>query len=134
MIFETNAEFRYNIATVLPNTFIIRGAVFTDIGNIWNLPNRTNRNNDTVVFHLKNLYRDLSVSAGAGVRFDFIGLFLLRIDFGLRVKDPALPFSDKNNGWKNPKPSLANFFSNKEEHRQWRYENFNLSLGINYPF
>ena len=134
MIFETNAEFRYNIATVLPNTFIIRGAVFTDIGNIWNLPNKTNRNNDTVVFHLRNFYRDLSVSAGAGIRFDFIGLFLLRIDFGLRIKDPALPFSDKNNGWKNPKPSLANFFSNKEEHRQWRYENFNLSLGINYPF
>ncbi|MFN5333609.1 MAG: BamA/TamA family outer membrane protein [Bacteroidota bacterium] len=134
MIWETNAEFRYNIATIIPNTFVIRGALFTDIGNIWNLPNQTNRNNDTVVFHLKNLYRDLSVSAGTGFRFDFTGLFMIRLDFALRMKDPALPTSEKNYGWRNPKPSLANFFSSKEEHRQWRYENFNLSIGINYPF
>jgi hypothetical protein len=76
----------------------------------------------------------LSVSAGTGFRFDFIGLFMIRLDFALRMKDPALPSSEKNYGWRNPKPSLANFFSSKEEHRQWRYENFNLSIGINYPF
>ncbi|MBU6158107.1 MAG: BamA/TamA family outer membrane protein [Bacteroidetes bacterium] len=134
MIFEVNAEYRFNVATVIPDAFIIRGACFTDIGNVWNLPNKTNHGNDTVVFHLKNFYRDLSVSLGTGIRFDFVGLFLLRIDFALRVKDPALPFSNNNNGWKNPKASLANFFGRTEEHRQWRYENFNVSLGINYPF
>jgi hypothetical protein len=134
MIWEANAEFRYNIATIIPNTFIIRGALFTDIGNIWNLPNSTNRNNDTIVFRLKNFYRDLSVSAGTGFRFDFIGLFMIRIDLGLRIKDPSIPNSSNNYGWRNPKPSLANLISGKEEHRQWRYENFNLSIGINYPF
>ena len=59
MLFETNAEFRYNIATIIPNTLVIRGAFFADIGNVWNLPNKTNRGNDTVVFRIKNLYANL---------------------------------------------------------------------------
>lgn len=134
MIWEANAEYRYNIATIIPNTFVIRGALFTDIGNVWNLPNKTNQNNDTVVFRLKNFYRDLSVSAGTGIRFDFIGLFMLRVDIALRMKDPSLPSSEKNNGWRDPKVTLADIFSNEDVHSQWRYENFNLSIGINYPF
>ena len=134
MIFEANAEYRFNVATVVPDAFILRGALFTDIGNVWNLPNKTNQRNDTVVFHLRNFYRDLSVSLGSGIRFDFVGLFLLRIDFALRIKDPSLPFSNRNNGWKNPNLSIANLFGRQDENRQWRYENFNVSFGINYPF
>ena len=134
ILFEANAEFRYNIATIIPNTFVIRGALFTDIGNIWNFQKESNRNNDTVVFRWKNLYRDLSVSAGTGFRFDFIGLFMLRLDLGLRVKNPALPFSENNFGWRWPAVNFARVFGTKDEHRQWRYENFNFSLGINYPF
>ncbi len=134
MILEANVEYRYNIATILPNTFVIRGALFTDIGNVWNFQNRSNQNNDTVVFRLKNFYRDLGVSVGSGFRFDFVGLFLLRVDFGFRVKNPALPFSQTNNGWRIPDINIANIFGNKEANRQWRYENFNFSLGINYPF
>jgi hypothetical protein len=134
ILFETNAEFRYDILTILPNTFVIRGALFTDIGNIWNFEKASNRQNDTVVFRLRNFYRDLSVSTGTGFRFDFIGLFMLRLDIGLRVKNPALPFSSENNGWRWPDVTLARIFSNKEANRQWRYENFNFSLGINYPF
>jgi len=134
ILFETNAEFRYDIVTIIPNTFVIRGALFTDIGNIWNFQKESNRNNDTVVFRWRNFYRDLSVSTGTGFRFDFIGLFMLRLDFGLRVKNPALPFSEKNDGWRWPAVNFARVFGGKEEHKQWRYENFNFSLGINYPF
>jgi outer membrane protein insertion porin family len=134
IIFEANAEYRYNIATILPNTFVIRGALFTDIGNVWNFQNKSNRNNDTVVLRMKNFYRDLGVSVGSGFRFDFVGLFLLRVDFGFRVKNPALPFSQTNNGWRIPDINFANIFGSKEANRQWRYENFNFSLGINYPF
>ncbi len=134
ILFEANAEFRYDIATIIPNTFVIRGALFTDIGNIWNFKKESTRNNDTVVFNWRNFYRDLGVSAGTGFRFDFIGLFILRFDLGLRVKNPALPFSDKNYGWRWPSVNFARVFGTKEEHRQWRYENFNFSLGINYPF
>ncbi|MFN8266026.1 MAG: BamA/TamA family outer membrane protein [Chitinophagaceae bacterium] len=134
MMFEANVEYRYNIATIWPNTLVLRGALFTDIGNVWNMRNKSNIGNDTVVFTFKNFYRDLGVSAGTGLRIDFIGLFLLRFDFGFRVKNPALPFSNENNGWRLPKFSLANLVRNREIDRQWRYENFNFSLGINYPF
>ena len=133
-VFEANAEYRYNIYTVIPNTFVVRGALFTDVGNVWNFRNRSNIGNDTVVIQLKNFYRDLGVSAGTGVRFDFVGLFVIRLDFALRIKNPSKPFSDKNNGWRIPDVSWANILSSREINRQWRYENFNFSLGINYPF
>ena len=131
---EANAEYRFNIASVIPNTFVIRGALFTDVGNVWNFRNKSNRGNDTAVFQIKNLYRELGVSMGSGLRFDFVGLFLLRLDFGFRVKNPAHPFIEENNGWRFPKVSLAHLVRGRDIDRQWRYENFNLSLGINYPF
>ncbi|HEX4956676.1 MAG TPA: BamA/TamA family outer membrane protein [Lacibacter sp.] len=133
-IFEANAEYRYNIYTVIPNTFVIRGALFTDIGNVWNFRNRSNIANDTVVLKLREFYRELGVSGGTGVRFDFIGLFILRLDFGLRFKNPSRPFSEKGNGWRIPDVTWKNIFSSGEANKQWRYENFNFSLGINYPF
>jgi outer membrane protein insertion porin family len=133
-VFEANAEYRYNIYTVLPNTFVIRGALFADVGNVWNFRNTSNIGNDTVVLKMKDFYRELGVSAGTGFRFDFIGLFILRFDFGLRFKNPSKPFSDKNAGWRFPALSWSRIFSSGEANRQWRYENFNFSLGINYPF
>ncbi|MBS4066950.1 MAG: BamA/TamA family outer membrane protein [Chitinophagaceae bacterium] len=133
-IFEANAEYRYNIYTVIPNTFVIRGALFTDVGNVWNFRNSSNIGNDTVVLKLKEFYRELGVSAGTGVRFDFIGLFILRLDFGLRFKNPSKPFSEKGNGWRVPDVTWRHIFSSGELNKQWRYENFNFSLGINYPF
>ncbi len=133
-IFEANAEYRYNIFTVIPNTFVVRGALFTDAGNVWNFRNKSNLGNDTVVLQMKNFYRQLGVSAGTGLRLDFVGLFVIRLDFGLRVKNPSLPFSKVNNGWRIPEVSWRNLFSSREANRQWRYENFNFSLGINYPF
>ena len=133
-IFEANAEYRYNIYTVIPNTFVIRGALFTDVGNVWNFRNSSNIGNDTVVLKLKEFYRELGVSAGTGVRFDFIGLFILRLDFGLRFKNPSKPFSEKGNGWRVPDVTWRHIFSSGETNKQWRYENFNFLLGINYPF
>lgn len=134
IIFETNVEYRYNIVTIWPDALILRGALFVDAGNIWNFRNKNNIGNDTVVFQLKNFYRDLGVSAGTGFRLDFVGLFLLRFDFGLRVKNPAFPFVEKNNGWRFPITSLKNLYGRGEADRNWRYENFNFSLGIGYPF
>ena len=133
-IFEANAEYRYNIYTVIPNTFVVRGALFTDIGNVWNFRNKSNIGNDTVVLKLKDFYKELGVSAGTGVRFDFIGLFILRLDFGLRLKNPSTPFSEKAAGWRIPDVTWNHIFSSGEANKQWRYENFNFSLGINYPF
>lgn len=135
MIFEANAEYRYDILSIWPNTLILRGALFTDIGNVWNFRNQSNIGNDTVVFKLKNLYRDLSVSVGTGFRLDFVGLFLIRVDIGYRLKNPAYPFVATDAGWRIPRLSdVENLFSRSTEARTWRYENINISLGIGYPF
>lgn len=135
MIIEGNVEYRYNIWSIWPNTLILRGALFTDIGNVWNFRNQSNIGNDTVVFQLKNFYRDMSVSVGTGFRLDFVGLFLIRVDVGYRLKNPAYPFVQTNAGWRIPKFSdAANLFNGSEAARNWRYENMNISLGIGLPF
>ena len=135
MMLEANVEYRYNILSIWPNTLILRGALFTDIGNVWNFRNKSNIGNDTVVFSLKNLYRDMSVSVGTGFRLDFVGLFLIRVDVGYRLKNPAYPFVATNAGWRIPGVNdIGNLFSRSAEARNWRYENINISLGIGYPF
>lgn len=129
MLFEANAEFRYAIATLLPGTLTLRGAFFLDAGNIWNI-NRRTEGIDRSLFSLEHFYRDLSVSGGTGFRFDF-NYFLLRFDFGLRLKKP---YVQENGGWQWPGLRLADLIGRKEENRNWRNNNFNFSLGINYPF
>ena len=129
MLFEANAEFRYTIATLLPGTLTLRGAFFVDAGNIWNINRRTS-GLDRSLFSLNNFYQDLSVSGGTGFRFDF-NYFLLRFDFGLRLKKPYI---EENAGWQWPGLRLADLIGRKEENRLWRNNNFNFSLGINYPF
>lgn len=135
MMIEGNVEYRYNIWSIWPNTLILRGALFTDIGNVWNFRNQSNIGNDTVVFQLKNFYRDLSVSVGTGFRLDFVGLFLIRVDVGYRLKNPAYPFVLSNDGWRIPNLSdAANLFKGSDAARNWRYDNMNISLGIGLPF
>ncbi len=78
MQFETNFEYRYDIARIIPNTLTLRGALFTDIGNIWNLRNSNpDGSTDSTQFKLKNFYKELGVAAGTGFRLDF-NYFILR--------------------------------------------------------
>jgi outer membrane protein assembly factor BamA len=134
MQLEGNAEYRYVIARIIPQTLTLRGAVFVDAGNIWNLRNsRTDGLTDSAQFKFKNLYRELGVAAGTGFRLDF-NYFILRLDMGFRFKRPEL--SGENNGWHLPKLGfddlIPKLFGRK--YRQWRYENFNFTIGISYPF
>jgi outer membrane protein insertion porin family len=135
---ETNLEYRYNIAQIIPNTFVLKGALFIDAGNIWNLRNsKPNGSTDSAQFKLKNFWRETGINAGTGFRFDF-NYFVVRFDFGFRFKRPELAFI--NNGWKIPALSFNDVFKKifargqNDEYRKWRYENFNFTLGINYPF
>ncbi len=135
---ETNLEYRYNIAQIIPNTFILKGALFIDAGNIWNLRNsKINGSTDSTQFKFKNFWRETGINAGTGLRFDF-NYFVVRFDFGFRFKRPELAYV--NNGWKVPALSFNDVFKKifargeNDEYRKWRYENFNFTLGINYPF
>ena len=135
---EGNFEFRYDIAQIIPNTLILRGALFADIGNVWNVRNSKVSGPDSAQFKFKNIYKDLGISAGTGFRLDF-NYFVLRFDFGFRFKRPEDRYNG-NNGWKVPSLSFNDAFQkiftrgNNDEYRKWRYENFNLTIGIGYSF
>jgi outer membrane protein assembly factor BamA len=130
---EGNVEYRYTIARIIPNTLTLRGALFMDIGNVWNMRNVQPTGTDSAQFKLSNLYRQLGMSAGTGFRIDF-NYVVLRLDLGFRFKRPDLYYI--NDGWKAPSIGFDDFFKKilSRDYRQWRYENFNFSIGISYPF
>ena len=128
---EGNAEYRFNVAPLFSNAVLFRMALFTDVGNIWNFKNtQPNGGEDTTQFKFQNLYKQLGVSSGVGFRFDF-NYFLIRFDIGLRFKRPDVL---KNDGWQIPDVTLSHLFGTSLDDREWRYENFNATIGIGYAF
>lgn len=144
--FEVNGEFRYNITQIIPNSLALRGALFIDAGNVWNFRNtRIVGGDDSLQFRFANIYKQLGVTAGTGFRFDF-NYFLIRFDLGFRFKRPDIA---KDNGWQIPDINFNNLFrrgvrvadpdnpgntKNDERYRIWRYQNFNFTIGLSYPF
>ncbi len=127
--FETNGEFRYDIAQIIPNSLVLKGALFIDAGNVWNFNNtQPGGGPDSLQFNFGRFYQQLGVSAGTGFRFDF-NYFLVRFDLAFRFKRPDVA---EHNGWQIPDISLANLL--KKENKIWRYENFNFTIGLSYPF
>jgi outer membrane protein assembly factor BamA len=143
---ETNIEYRYTIAQIIPNSLILKGAIFVDMGNVWNFRNSNpGGGTDSTQFKFANIYKQLGVAAGTGFRLDF-NYFILRFDFGFRFKRPDLA---KNDGWQIPDVNFNNLFKrgkqvpdplnpgqtyNDNRYKKWRYENYNLTIGISYPF
>ena len=128
---EANTEYRYNIAPLFGNALFLKGAFFIDAGNIWNFKNtKFNGTEDSTQFKLKNIYKQLGVSAGTGLRLDF-SYFLIRFDMGFRFKRPDITL---HNGWQIPDITWKNLFGTDDANRRWRYENFNFTIGIDYPF
>lgn len=131
MQLEANIEYRYNIAEIIPNSMYLKGAFFTDIGNVWNVKrDATKAPYDSAHFDLSRIYQQIAVGGGAGLRIDF-NYFVVRFDMGLRFKRPDNPLND---GWHIPDVNLARIFGNSDENKRWRYDNFNFSFGIGYSF
>jgi outer membrane protein assembly factor BamA len=85
MHLETNVELRF------PLFWKLEGAVFADIGNVWNigLDDLDGESRDPrSIFSFKNLFRSTAISSGLGARVDF-GLVLIRFDLGVRLYDPC---------------------------------------------
>ena len=143
---EGNFEYRYDIAQLIPNSLALKGALFIDAGNVWNLRNsKPGGGLDSAQFKFKNLYKELGIAVGTGFRLDF-NYFVLRFDLGFRVKRPDI---SKDDGWQLPDINFNNLFrsgvqvpdplnpgktKNDDRYRKWRYENFNFTIGISYPF
>lgn len=130
---EFNAEYRYKVATI--GSIQVAGALFTDIGNVWNIKN--DPDNPKSVFTLNRFANDIAIGIGTGIRFDF-NYFLIRIDGGLKLKDPARL---SNNGWMD----FSNFTWTNDEfkvidatdasgQRVIKRNNYAIQLGIGLPF
>ena len=88
------------------------GAVFTDVGNIWNLLDDTEE--EKRKFNGFSDLSELAIGSGLGIRYDS-GLFVFRLDIGLKTYNPAL---NKNKRW------LTDFNLKKAV----------FNIGLNYPF
>ncbi len=92
MHMEANLEYRFKLV----NKFFggkLKGAVFLDMGNVWNL-RKTNDTSSVGVFKLKNLDKQIAVGTGMGFRYD-VQYFIFRFDVGLKLKDPQFIGSEQ---------------------------------------
>jgi outer membrane protein assembly factor BamA len=87
----SNIEYRYKIS----NNFFsnkLRGAIFTDFGNVWRLDNQTNQPN--VTLKLNNIFQSSAMDIGTGLRWD-VSYFVFRLDAAFKFKDPQFNGTDQ---------------------------------------
>ena len=109
--FEFNGELRF------PLIWWLKGAVFVDGGNIWTLRADVNRPGSQLRW---DSYKNIALGTGFGVRGDF-SYFVLRVDFGLPLKQPY-PQGDTGAYW------VPNRLS------KLQLKDFNPNLAVGYPF
>lgn len=102
-----NAEYRFNI---IGN---FNGALFTDLGNIWNVFDSFKDEEDVTFSGVEDL-NELAFATGLGFRYDF-SFFVIRLDAAVKVHNPALR---KSRRW----------FTDS------RLDKAVYNIGINYPF
>lgn len=111
---EYSAEYRFGIISFL------KGAIFTDAGNVWLL--RSDESRPGAEFRPNSFLNQLAVGTGVGLRLD-VQFFVLRLDAAFPVRRPyelvgkRWVFDDIN--FRNP---------------EWRRENLILNVAIGYPF
>lgn len=101
-----SAEFRFNMFGKL------NGAIFGDVGNIWNVFDEVDEPDFT--FNGFESFKDLALGTGFGFRYDF-NFFVVRFDVGFKTYNPGRPENDR---W----------------FKEYNFSNAVLNVGINYPF
>ena len=109
---EGNLKIAFNFEYRFKMFGRFNGALFTDVGNIWNILDDTE--DDRRTFNNMKDLNELAIGSGFGLRYDS-GLFVFRLDMGLKTYNPA---------------------RNKDE--RW-FKDFSLkksvfNIGLNYPF
>ncbi len=80
VLLEGSLEYRFPVYS------FIKGALFTDFGNVWALQNDASR--PGADFRLNSFYKQFAVGSGFGIRMDFTFL-ILRFDIATKVYDPT---------------------------------------------
>lgn len=106
---EANVEYRFKLIS------FVEGALFFDMGNIWAINKKDNR--EGALFEFDKFYKQLAFGTGTGLRFDF-NYFIFRLDLGMKLREPSNQFND---GW-----IIGN--------RSYTADDLNLSFAIGYPF
>jgi outer membrane protein assembly factor BamA len=115
--FITNAEYRFTMHDAW------KGAIFLDAGNMW-LYNRSYGNDLTTdqiaaitkgTFRWDSFYKQLGLNTGFGFRYD-LEFFIMRADIAMKLHHPGAE-------------GRANWVVQQPE-----WHDFNLTLGIGYPF
>lgn len=109
---EANFKIALNLEYRFPLFGNLKGAVFSDLGNIWNLWD--NEEDPAATFSGFRSLEDIALGTGFGLRYDFT-YFVFRADLGFKTYNPADP------------PSKRWF-------REYNFANSVLQIGINYPF
>lgn len=106
---EANLEYRFPLISYL------KGAVFTDAGNVW-LRNEDGRNGKFT----SNWMDEMAIGSGIGLRLD-IEFIVIRLDVATPIRKPG--------------PTGFQWQDNFEfGSKSWRQENINWNFGIGYPF
>jgi outer membrane protein assembly factor BamA len=82
--FEANMEYRFKMF------WILEGAFFVDVGNIWYIEKEGGDLPEETIFKPDDFVNDLAVGTGAGLRLD-LSFSVLRLDLGLKFRDPSYP-------------------------------------------
>lgn len=109
---EANLKLALNLEYRFPIVGDIKGAIFADAGNIWNVFD--NVDDPKATFDSLASLRDIALGTGLGFRYDFT-YFLFRLDLGFKTYNPAE-------------------IQSKRWFRDYNFANSVLQIGINYPF
>lgn len=109
---EANLKIAFNFEYRFPVAGDLKGALFADAGNIWNVFD--NEDNPDAIFSGFSSLSDIALGTGLGLRYDFT-YFVFRLDVGFKTYNPALETSRR-------------WFS------QYNFANASFNIGINYPF
>jgi hypothetical protein len=109
LLLEGSIEYRFPVYS------FIKGALFTDFGNIWTL--QTDPARPGAEFRFNTFAQQFAVGSGIGIRFDFTFL-ILRFDIATKVYDPT---------------AAGRPWAIQDALRQTRNQTA-LNIGIGYPF
>jgi outer membrane protein assembly factor BamA len=104
----------FNLEQRFPIYSVFKGAVFIDAGNIWTLSSESPYEGGGMS---KNFYKEFAVNTGFGLRLDF-NYFLIRVDIGIPILDPAYAEGDR---WRWKKNGM-------------KFSDMVINFGIGYPF
>lgn len=127
---ESNAEYRFRML----NNFFgakLNGATFVDAGNIWRL--RDDPLTPEGKFRADRFLSQIAIGTGFGLRFD-MDYFVIRLDAGVKVKDPQFSGADQwviGKLFNNPRAFRQSYF---EQHRPDRYSFVQYNFGVGMPF